>query len=162
MQTKSLLLQLLADASQRNIQLGKIQLTKLFYLVEVEYYRETGKRLTEVGWFFQSFGPFAYELEHVLEGKDFEKAEQPTAEGSKIMRYTIAKTAKKGESDADPLVQILTRRLIGQWGTCHLKDLVDHVSFQTEPMRQTAMRGEKLDFKTILLDNPMAQFPSKR
>jgi hypothetical protein len=55
-------------SSELGIVLTKTPLIKLLYLIDVEYYRATGEKLTNIDWIFYKYGPYAFELEGILTG----------------------------------------------------------------------------------------------
>ena len=149
MTAKEIVLQILSDAEQSHLLLRKTQLTKLFYLTEVEYFRETGTRLTDIEWLFYRFGPFAFELEMLLDGKDIERISNKTRDGHDVFQYKIDRASITRKKFVEPSVNSVTRRIVKTWGHKHLKELIDYVYLRTEPMQYAALRGDRLDFSTI-------------
>ena len=45
----------------------KTKIMKALYLLEAEYYKETGKRLTNASFIYYHYGPYSYEVINVLE-----------------------------------------------------------------------------------------------
>jgi hypothetical protein len=146
---KDILLQILLEAKEKNLSLGKTQLIKLLYLVEVEHYRETGERLTSLQWVFHLYGPYAYELEDILDEREFEKEEFKTASERDFIGFRIAEPGRSYQAFVNAKVSLTVKKVIGTWGNRSLSELLDYVYFQTEPMQRVKERGEKLDFQAI-------------
>jgi hypothetical protein len=116
----------------------KTRLVKLLYLTELEYFRRTGKRLTDLKWIFHHFGPYAYALGDLLGNPDDD-------------RVAWSLTRRPSTSDHD--MQICVSQVVHEWGNADLNALLDYVYFDTEPM-QAATRGEALNFAVVI---PLAQ-----
>lgn len=146
---KSILLQILSEANEKNLLLGKTQIVKFLYLTEVEFYRETGNRLTDLNWLFYHYGPYALELDSVLNEKEFEMEKKETKSERKFHIYKIAESPAKYSSKVDPKVGLIIKRILNAWGKKPLEELLDYVYFETEPMEAVKRRGERLDFSTV-------------
>jgi hypothetical protein len=116
----------------------KTRLVKLLYLTEVEYYRRTGKLLTDLSWMFHHFGPYASSLSRYLG--------DPNAE---VIAWRITHRPKV----ADHTVELCVAEIVHEWGDADLNTLLDYVYFETEPM-QAAHRGDFLDFSVV---KPLSQ-----
>lgn len=116
--------------SERMLPPLKTRLVKLMYLTEVEYYRRTGKRLTDLPWKFHHFGPYASVLGNYLGNPNVDS-----------IAWSITHRANPADHDVlRCVVQVVQR-----WGDADLNELLDYVYFETEPM-QAAHRGERLEF----------------
>ncbi len=146
---KSVLLQILSEANEKNLLLGKTQIVKFLYLTEVEYYRETGNRLTDLNWLFYHYGPYALELDSILNEKEFEMEKKETKSDREFHIYKIAESPAKYSSKVDPKVGLIIKRIVSTWGNKPLEELLDYVYFETEPMEAVKRRGERLDFSTV-------------
>lgn len=147
--TKEILLSILSEAETRNFQVGKTQLVKYLYLVEVEYFRETDKRLTDLEWKFYFYGPYAFELEPIFDLPEFLKEEIQLKNGKTFNKFAVAETLTKYKDIVDAKVSLIIKRVIGEWGNKALQELLDFVYFETEPMESVKNRGDVLDFSTI-------------
>jgi len=147
---KEVLLQILSEASIKTISIGKTQLVKLLYLIEVEYYRVNGSRLTDLPWLFYHYGPYAFELQEILQEPEFAQTLWETKKGN---QYTIMKVAEQsvsyGRYIKDTKTSLLIKKIVGQWASKPLEELLDYVYFETEPMQAIEKRGDLLDFTTI-------------
>jgi hypothetical protein len=103
------------------------------YLTEVEYYRRTRKRLTDLAWKFHHFGPYASVLGNYLGNPNVDS-----------IAWTI--TRRPNQADHDVLRCVV--QVVQKWGDADLNELLDYVYFETEPM-QTAHRGERLEFSGV-------------
>jgi hypothetical protein len=146
---KDILLQILLEAQGKELSLGKTQLIKLLYLVEVEHYRETGERLTDLDWIFYLYGPYAYELEEILADRIFEREDLKTGSERDFIRFRIGEPRRAYQSFLDTKLSLTVKRVVGDWGNRRLSELLDYIYFQTEPMQRVKARGERLDFESI-------------
>lgn len=148
-QTQNILLQILQETEDRGLSLGKTQLIKFLYLTEVEFYRESGKRATELDWIFHLYGPYAYEIESILAQPEFQKQTSKTAAEKDFIHYMIAESKKEYGAYVDPKISLIVKKVVSRWGKASLSELLDYVYFETEPMQHVKMRGERLDFSAI-------------
>lgn len=146
---KNILLQILQEAEERGLSLGKTQLIKFLYLTEIEVYRESGKRVTELNWIFHLYGPYAYEIEPILEEPEFQKETSKTTTEKDFIQFRVAESQKRYGAYVDTKLSITVKKIVGQWGKAPLSELLDYVYFETEPMQHVKRRGERLDFNTI-------------
>lgn len=146
---KEIALQILNEAADRGTSLGKTQLVKLLYLAEVQYYKATQQRLTALEWIFYHYGPYAFELESVLSGPEFEKTQIKTEDEKDFIRYTVAERALAYKTSLEPKITLLIKKIVGEWKEKPLPELLDYVYFETEPMQVVKRRGDPLDFTTV-------------
>lgn len=146
---KPILLQILSEADQKSLTLSKTQLVKLLYLTEVEFYRESGERLTNLDWLFHHYGPYALEIDTLLKEKEFEMEKKETKSEREVQLYKIAEPTPKYASFVDAKVSLIIKQMVGAWGKKPLEELLDFVYFETEPMQAVEQRGDHLDFSVI-------------
>ncbi len=146
---KNILLQILDEASSKDISLVKTRLVKLLYLTEVEYYRVHGCRLTDLRWLFYYYGPYTVELESILAEREFEKTEIKTQSDKDLILFRIAEGMATYEPNVDVKLSLIIKKIVGEWGNKPLEELLDYVYFETEPMESVKQRGDVLDFSTI-------------
>lgn len=146
---KPILLQILSEAREKNLALTKTQVVKLLYLTEVEFYREQGERLTNLDWLFYHYGPYALEIDTLLNEKEFEMEKKETKSEREVQLYKIAEPVAKYTAHVDAKVSLLVKRIVGEWGNKPLEELLDYVYFETEPMQSVERRGDHLDFSKI-------------
>lgn len=158
---KSILLQILSEASQKDFSLTKTQIVKFLYLAEVEYYRETGNRLTDLDWLFYHYGPYAFEIDAILEGREFLMEKKETKSERVVQQYKIAEPTAKYSSYVDAKVSLIIKRIVGTWGNKPLEELLDFMYFDTEPMEAVEQRGERLDFSTVKKEPAALVIPLK-
>jgi uncharacterized phage-associated protein len=159
--TKETILSILSEAENRNFQVGKTQLVKYMYLVEVEYFRKTGKRLTDLEWKFYHFGPYAFELESILNLPEFIKEKIELGSGKIFSKFTIAEPLPKYKDIVDAKLSLIIKRVVSEWGDKALHELLDFVYFETEPMEAVKKRGDILNFSTIQREISNAVIPLK-
>src|SRR5579864_7552189 len=65
------------------------RLVKLIYLADLEWRRtHAGEPLSELGWFFHLYGPYAHEFDELLGGEDAEAVE--LVDGRTATRITFS------------------------------------------------------------------------
>jgi hypothetical protein len=146
---KNILLQIITEAENKNPSFGKTCLVKLLYLVEVEYYREFGTRLTDLRWVFYHYGPYALELDSILAENEFEKEVFTTKTEREVIHYKIAEPLAHYSNYVDTKLSLIVKKVVGTWAGKKLNELLDYVYFETEPMEAVRQRGDILDFSTI-------------
>jgi hypothetical protein len=137
-------------ALDRDTALTKTKLVKLLYLVDVETWRLERQLLTKLDWRFYHYGPYAFELEPVLdqlEGQQVEWKEFTPGQLERTILYT--RVWQSPSSDQWPaMTKMRVDKIVDRWADETLELLLDYVYFETEPM-QHARRGEYLDFNTV-------------
>ncbi len=159
--TKDILIQLLSEASEKGKNLGKTQLVKFLYLTEVESFRETSERLTDLQWLFYYYGPYAVELDSILSGREFEKTQFKTQQERDFTRIRVAEGMIPYNRKVDVKLTLLIKKIVRQWIDKPLEELLDYVYFETEPMQAVEKRGDVLDFTTIKKENAQVVIPLK-
>lgn len=129
--------------------IGKTHLVKMLYLVEVEHYRQTGERLTDLKWKFYYYGPYAHELEAVLAEPEFSQETKQTRDEKTFIQIKVAEAPRAYGSIVDAKTGLLVKRVVAEWGNKSLGMVLDYVYFETEPMQAVQQRGEELDFSSI-------------
>ncbi len=147
----SLIAHAIVHLADRQVGLGKTKLVKLLYLVDVENYRRRRRTLTGLEWRFYHYGPYAFEIDEALEILEFDIPQESVGTGGGHnaivfrpdwnLRSRIGSHIRSAELS-------LVNRILREWGEVELNPLLDHVYFNTEPMKE-AIRGEILDFSTI-------------
>ncbi len=143
---KDLSAAVLLECTAKNLAVAKTRLVKLLYLVELEYFRENKKRLTETQWRFWHYGPYSQEIEVVLKDPLFEVVKGTMTNDFDYQGVRLRSTELQLKLDwsiARPI-----KILVSKWGKAPLEELLDFVYFDTEPM-STAKRGEVLSFEGV-------------
>ncbi|MBA7628550.1 hypothetical protein ES703_36038 [subsurface metagenome] len=128
----------------------RTRVAKLLYLIDVEYYRRYGQTLTELPWRFLHYGPYAVEVEQLLQSLDLyiDAEEVITRKGYRAFTYKAQQPETLDDLLSSP-EQGMIDRIIDRWALESLYGLLDYVYFETEPM-QAAARGNLLDFSQIV------------
>jgi hypothetical protein len=134
-------------AENERIPLGITRLVKLLYLLDVEHCRRFGQRLTGLDWVFYHYGPYAFELETILGKSSMEREEIPLTGGKVIKRLKSMEGCPEPER-LDYKAEGIISALLREWGTADLRELLDYVYFETEPMLN-AKRADRLDFTSV-------------
>lgn len=143
METNSLIQIVLQRCEQeRMLPPLKTRLVKLLYLAELEYYRRTRRRLTNLDWMFYHFGPYAFSLAPYLGDPDVDTLPL------ELQRLTSSGPGTRGETGFDHDAEAAVTDVVHEWGNADLNTLLDYVYFETEPM-QSARRGDALDFSSV-------------
>lgn len=158
---KSILLEILRESESKGFFVSTTHLVKLLYLSEVEYFRDTSRRLTNLAWIFYHYGPYAFELQDVLKQREFQQEQLESRQGKKYSKFRVAETASTFQTKLDPKVALVIKRVVGTWGKLSLEELLDYVYFETEPMQAVVKRGQHLDFTTIRKDTSTVVVPLK-
>ncbi|GEM_PF-1033530 len=153
--TKTILLQILQECHNRGVSIGKTQLVKYLYLAEVEYYRNTGQRLTDLQWLFYHYGPYALELENILREPEFETIQNTIEQGKTFIRFKVAEIDRSYLPTVEAKLSLLVKKIVTQWKDTPLNKLLDYVYFETEPMEAVKQLGDLLDFNTIEQENEL-------
>ncbi|MFH1230363.1 MAG: type II toxin-antitoxin system antitoxin SocA domain-containing protein [Planctomycetota bacterium] len=140
---------LLKEAKDRNTPLTKVALIKILYLLEVEYFRYMRHRLTNLEWQFYHYGPYPPKIELILD-KNFDLDRQSSKDGKEfILLFPNQVLEKSLNYNAIPLeINGIANEIIDNWAGMPLKDLLNYVYFETEPM-QGVKRKDILDFNKI-------------
>jgi len=146
---KDVLLQVLSEAVSKGLRLGTTQLVKLVYLSEVEYYRVTGERLTNLDWLFYHYGPYALAFSEMFDSPEFDRVVKETQSEREFHQISFRDPSLAERSHVDVKTSLLVKRVISQWGSKPLPALLDYVYFETEPMQIVLNRGDHLDFTSI-------------
>jgi len=135
-------------AKEDNVSLGKVRLTKLFYILDVEYYRDHRETFTHFNWIFYKYGPYTAEIDTVIGSTGIEIEEESITSEKSIKKIKF-EDIDDTEIESIPLsLENYLHRIWSEWGTESLPRLLDFVYFETEPMID-AMRGHPLDFSKI-------------
>ncbi len=140
---------ILQRAKEERFRVGKVRLTKLLYLLDVEHYRRTNRTYTGIKWIFYKYGPYAPTLDRALSEAGFAIGEEEF--DGKSFKEVDADFADHEElaEKIEPMAKRLLDTLWNEWGLEAFENLLDYVYFETEPM-EGALRGEPLDFTKIL------------
>lgn len=139
--------EILKQAKENGFTVGKTQLIKLLYLLEIEYYRECRRRLTDLEWRFLHYGPYPHEIEEILGSPDIAKEQIDLSDNRVFQKFTVAEE-NYDKYCTKPGISRLILRIVKEWGGINLYKLLDYVYFETEPMHD-AQRGDLLDFSKI-------------
>src|ERR1035441_5186960 len=97
----------------------KTRLVKLVYLSEVEYFRQTGQRLTGLDWKFYHYGPYAPALSPLLGNPDED-----------ALPAVIAGLLAKARTDRAPLddrqIAKVVCDVVHDWGNADLNRSEEH------------------------------------
>ena len=134
----------------------KTRLVKLAYLVELAFAQAGGERVTDLDWRFHHYGPYAAGVDEALDSLVATKAQRPVKPKEGAERPTHLYRAKFPPAELlSPQLRRVTDEVVARWGRAELADLLNHVYFETAPMR-FSVRGQKLDLTAVAADAPTA------
>jgi len=135
-------------AYNKDISLGKVRLIKLLYLLDVENYRSYQNIYSGLEWIFYKYGPYSFEIEELLDEIGVTEEEIPISESRffKKLKLEIEDIAIELDIETKAIIE----KLLDEWGTADLYELLDYIYFDTEPMMKAQTRGEILDFGSIM------------
>jgi len=125
----------------------KTKLLKLAYLVEVKYKRRFMERITNANWIYYLYGPYLREYDSILINDNINIANKNFEH--KNMEI-ISLNDGCGSNNAAWEIKTFIGSIVRDYGKMELKDLLDYVYFETEPMIDAESRNETLNFDSIL------------
>jgi len=144
---KQAIIYFLKRAEEEYFSIGKVRITKLLYLLDLEYYKDHDKTFTGFNWIFYKYGPYTTEIEDVLSRIGVDLEEEVITSEKSIKRLKVSETEETYFIDTN--LENYLHRIWTEWGMESLPKLLDFVYFATEPMIY-AKRGEPLDFSKIV------------
>ncbi|GFP21824.1 hypothetical protein HKBW3S43_00532 [Candidatus Hakubella thermalkaliphila] len=137
---------ILERAKEERFSVGMVRLTKLLYLLDVEYFRAKREIYTGLDWIFYWYGPYAPRLEAILSNLGIDIEERDL--GEKTFKEIAPGFEERWAEGLDVTARSILDELWREWGLETLSKLLDYVYFETEPM-EAPIRGEKLDFGKV-------------
>ena len=149
--TEKLLIGILNAIRDRGGSTNKTKLLKFLYLADIAYYRAKGEMLTCFHWIFHLYGPWTSDFDPIVSdmvGKQLISVTEWEHDEGEAQYF---KTENK--VDLNDLIDNLDAQHelsleLDSWADKPLGELLDHIYFETEPMRD-AKRGSSLDFRTV-------------
>lgn len=141
---------LLLRASNDKLLVGTTKLVKLFYLIDLEYYRWKRKTLTDVLWIFYHYGPYCEELVAAIQktpGIEPE-TEYEFAENKFFKGYRVKSFRHDPTNNLHFTIRGVVDDIYKKWASVNLELLLDYVYFETPPMI-CATRLKPLDFSLV-------------
>lgn len=142
---KNAVFYVLERAENKEIPIGKTRLIKLLYLLDIENYKSFQRIFTDLDWIFYKYGPYAFEIEKFLDKIGIVEEDIHIGEG-KIIASLKSELGKEVKLDIE--IKAIIEKLIEEWGTADLNELLDYVYFETEPMFKVEFKKE-LDFSIV-------------
>ena len=137
-------------ASRGGVGISKIRLIKFLYLADVQSFRLSGQKATPYKWLFYHYGPWTVEAQRdieecVMEGVIVPQAFAPEEEAGEITLYRATGPDPNLYQSFSTGLEFAVRAEIDRWSRAPLNLFLNHVYFETPPMRN-AKRGEVLRF----------------
>lgn len=140
---RSVLVDIVKESRILGLKTTKTHILKLVYLVEVEFYRECGHRLTEVEWVYYKYGPYVFNYDEYFDGKCLSII--PPFEDFSVIDFNDLCEV----SEISSYTRRIIKKVVSKYGEYPLSNLLDVVYYDTEPMLNVDKRLEKLDFSSI-------------
>ncbi len=141
---QELLLSVILELNNERVGFGKTRLIKLLYLIEVEHYRLYKEHMTEKKWVYYKYGPYIMDFDECLVDSNIRV---------EINDGNFTKIEVVDNSEVPSLPAAINgniKNIISEFSKKDLRDLLDYVYYETEPMMNVNQRGEQLDFSHIL------------
>lgn len=140
---------------------SKTKLVKLLYLVDLEMVRRTGQAATQFRWRYYHYGPYAVEVESVLHRQEGASLRRRDARVGEFDTVTYRAAAYPPDTLLADRLRSVSDRICRDWGAENLNELLNHVYFETAPMK-TARRGQYLDLSLVRLEPPKLSYAPLR
>ena len=149
-QTAALVNYVVRRVQEQEGTVNKTKLVKILYLIDLEYYRAFRQTLTGFDWTFYHYGPYAFEVEGILQGMPlgFDEDTVTTAKGRQAYVYRSSEGTDAFEAALKYSQKVVIDSVIDRWALDDLNTVLDYVYFETEPM-EGAFRGQRLDFSRV-------------
>jgi uncharacterized phage-associated protein len=144
---RKVIIYFLKRAEEEHFPIGKVRITKLLYLLDVEYYRDSGSAYTGLNWIYYKYGPYTAEIDNVLSQIGIKLEEEAITSTKSIKKLMVSESI--ADYSVDTHIENYLHRIWTAWGMESLPRLLDFVYFETEPMLDVK-RGEQLDFSKVI------------
>ncbi len=144
---RKVIMYFLKRAEEEHFSVGMVRITKLLYLLDVEYYRDNGSIFTGLNWIYYKYGPYTAEIEDVLSQVEIKLEEEAISSTKSIKKLMVSESVEAYSVDTH--LENYLHRIWTTWGMESLPRLLDFVYFETEPMLD-AKRDEQLYFNRII------------
>jgi len=129
----------------------KTRLLKLAYLADLFHTRMFGERLLAEPWIYYLYGPYSHDYDDTLSVAPFQIEERELDDEKTPVLVSVQSAFTPPPMPLD--IKNLIVRAVSDYGDLPLKDLLDFVYFETEPMINAQQRLEELDFGTVMPDS---------
>lgn len=129
----------------------KTKLLKLAYLADLLHMRKFGERLLAEPWVYYLYGPYRHDYDDALSTAPFQIEERELDDEKTAVLVSVESGFTPPPLSLD--IKSLIVRAVADYGDLPLKDLLDFVYFETEPMINAQQRMEQLDFSTVRPDS---------
>jgi hypothetical protein len=149
----------LHSAEEGQSLVGRVRLTKLLFLTELEFFRAYRRRLTDLQWVFYHYGPYVMSIEERFRSLPFRETDDHE---SGLRGWRVQEWEARGldHLEIPERVERVADEVCRRWATERLGKLLDFVYYDTEPMEH-AGRGETLGFDQVGDANPLPRPVSK-
>jgi hypothetical protein len=148
---RKLITYVILSTLERGGTLAKTKLVKLLYLIDVECYRRARASLTGLTWRFYHYGPYSVGVDNALRQLDLDIPQEQVSTRGGFTAITF-RPPPYLEVEPDQFLSAVQRRVVDRvldrWALEDLNSILDHVYFQTEPMKE-ARRGQILDLSLV-------------
>lgn len=127
--------------------LPKTKLLKLAYLTDLTFVRRFRKRIIDETWIYYLYGPYIARYDEILGEGPFEIIEVETEDETTAQLVTLEGFQSKNELELE--LSLIIQKVVSEYGEMPLKELLNYIYFETEPMMNAKRRMEELDFGTV-------------
>jgi hypothetical protein len=131
----------------------RIEVLKLVYLVDIEYYKKYGEKYSELDYIYYNHGPWDRSFHKLIEYMgEVEISESPlkTRNGRDFYLYTTTERIPRNDTDMIPEVSDILENLFFIYKYSDLAQMLEIVYTQ-EPMASTK-KGERIDISKLHLN----------
>jgi len=127
--------------------LPKTKLLKLAYLIDLTYARRFGKRIIDETWIYYLYGPYIEKYGEILTEGPFEINEVETEDETIAQLVTLEEFRSRTNLELE--LSLIVEKVVSEYGEIPLKELLNYIYFETEPMMNARRRMENLNFGTV-------------
>ena len=143
----------------------RIELLKLLYLLDVDYYKTYGEKYTELGYIYYHHGPWTKDFHSALDymrGEEILEVKLSGEDQKEFYLYTLTGKVPRHETDMDSDAKRLLDNNLFIFEESSLAQLLN-VVYTQEPMASTKS-GEPIDFSRLKLNarDAREQYSQKR
>jgi len=138
---------LVAILKEHGNSLPKTKLLKLAYLVDLIHARRFGKRIIDEIWIYYLYGPYIERYDEILGEGPFEIMEFETEDETIAQLVSLEESESSAQLELD--IGLIVEKVVSEYGEMPLKELLNYIYFETEPMMNAKNRMEELNFGTV-------------
>src|ERR1041385_999618 len=146
---KQLVIAIVSRVAESGSSVSKTKLLKLLYLFDIEWYRGHQQIFTGFNWQFYLLGPWTDEYDPTLqkyEGNGLDRERGKDEYGTEFIKTDESVRLRDLFDSREE--EIILEDMIRRWAKVPTEEMLDHIYFRTEPMKD-AVRSKRLDFSKV-------------